>query len=275
MRVSGLVQTRVFQEDDYFFGYDFRYLNFESIQIYKCWYDLKWILNNRRSIMTNEITLVTPDNPDFATLASFPNLHKHGFVRGVSELDQWYLLVNESWKSAGLPMNETVRDYLVAMLNRFIGRTQLFEQLSAFGYFEHLFNLQRLDPSLVQDVADMSLQYVAYFPEQSNHRHQPRSIEHSSQIGVELYNQLAREATGKDDWYSLAYRAMAVSFGQAVIVLRSVCPRFMHKRQIYRASLDEAVEILTDQAATQIVKTTDQMGQMFIETEGVSSKTRQ
>ena len=65
----------------------------------------------------------------------FKYLQQKGFVRGVTELDQWFILVCDAWKESRMPMNETMRDYLVVMLNRFTKRVDLIEQPLEFLLF--------------------------------------------------------------------------------------------------------------------------------------------
>jgi len=193
--------------------------------------------------------------------------HEHlttiGFVRGMSEQDQWFLLVVEAWKNSKLPMNEYVRDYLATMLNRFMRRADLFHQLSFFDYCQHLLGIQRVDAPCVQDAADMSLQYVAFFPERGTYRHEPRSIEYSAEIGVGLYRELARQSEGKDDWFSNAYRTMADSFGQAVIVLRSACPRFAVQKSARDALKERGLQFMSDHEATDVVRHVRRFGLMY------------
>lgn len=177
--------------------------------------------------MNTKITVVTAStDTDVREETKFVTLNDSGFVRGATAQDQWHMLVNEAWKVSRLPENVMVKEYLGFMLWRFMKESDLFKKLQAFDIFSFLLHGRTLEGTLLQDIADMSLQYVSYFPERSKHRHEPRSLERSAEIGVELYERLARDAAGKDDWFSRAYHEMAHSFGTAVLVLRSVCPRF-------------------------------------------------
>jgi len=224
--------------------------------------------------MERTVTLVTAtDERDINRENQYRQLNAQGFVRGDTALDQWHLLVAEAWRTSMIPENELVHDYLVVMLHRFMSRANLFELLSVFDYCLHVLGTRKLDAPCVQEVADMSLQYVAFFPERSAHRHEPRSLEYSSEIGVSLYQQLAKESKGKDDWFSHAYEAMAESFGQAAMVLRSACPRFVHKTIIAREQYAQAHHIPTDFEARSIADTATNFGLMFCEGEsGPSTK---
>ncbi len=162
----------------------------------------------------------------------FECLRSNGFVRAETAMDQWFILVNDAWKESHLPMNEVVRDYLTVMLNRFVGRADLLEQLAEFDHIAYLLGSRKIDSVCSQDVADMSLQYVAFFSERSRYRHEPRSLEYSSEIGVSLYQQLSYDTEGKDDWFSRAYSEMGKAFGQAVMVLRSINPAFQYQHVI-------------------------------------------
>ncbi|MDO8523621.1 MAG: hypothetical protein Q7R74_00150 [bacterium] len=164
--------------------------------------------------------------------ARFETLNGRGFIRGDTPQHQWYLLVTEACEAASITVDEVVRDYLAVMLNRFMGRAEFFEQLAAFDFYQHALGIAKIDSPCVQDVADISLQYVAFFPERSQARHQPRSLEYVANVGTSLYQELARSSVGKDDWFSDAFRSMAKSFGRAVMVLRSTCPRFALQREM-------------------------------------------
>lgn len=170
--------------------------------------------------------VVTALPEDVAGETQYSSLNKLGFVRGVTAQHQWFLLVNDAVTASSLPRNEMVRDYLAFMLFRFMERAELLSQLDAFSYYEYFFGKKKPGETSVQDIADMSLQFVALFPEQSQNRHQPRSLDYVAGLGVDLYRDLSRDSKGRDDWFSHAYRVMADSFGYAVMILRSVCPRF-------------------------------------------------
>ncbi len=177
---------------------------------------------------TSALTIVVAESDyDVNHEKSFHRLNQLGFVRGVTPLDQWYLLVNEGWKNTKMPMNESVRDYLVTMLHRYSGHTNLLQDLSAFNHMAYMFGIFAFEKGAAQDVADKCLQCAAFFPEMSAYRHEMKSQEYIIEIGQSLYGDLSREAEGKDDWFSTAYKAMSESFVQAMLILRSTCPRLM------------------------------------------------
>ena len=93
----------------------------------------------------------------------YKHLRTSGFVQGVTAMDQWFLLVDEAWQRTRLPMNELIRDYLTTMLDRFTNRVDLLDQLALFEFVPYLLGERRIDSVSRQDVADMSLQYVAFF----------------------------------------------------------------------------------------------------------------
>ncbi len=207
--------------------------------------------------MTDKMTILISDDDDVTNEKQFINLNERGFVRGASALDQWYILVNDAWKMTRLPANDLVRDYLVVMLNRFSTRVDLFETLSAFEYCEYVLGVRKIDSPCVQDIADIGLQYVAFFPERSKYRHEPRTLRYSAEVAIGLYNNLARHTAGKDDWYSSAYQSMARSFGQAIMVLRSTCERFIHNERVHEA--------LTDAEAKRVAQLAVRFDQMYCE----------
>lgn len=177
-----------------------------------------------------EILVVPAESKDVEEEARFQNLNGMGFVRAETAGYQWYLLVNEACEKAKLPIDNSVREYLGAMLTRFMTRPELLTQLADFEFYQRLLGIAKTSPLCIQEVADICLQYVAFFPELSKYRHQPRTVEHIANMGTSLYHELARDSVGKDDYFSRAFQLMPKSFGRSVMVLRSVCPRFAHHR---------------------------------------------
>lgn len=182
---------------------------------------------NTRLVIPAEMT-------DVEVETRFGVLNEIGFMRAASAKHQFYLLVTKAYQDLSLPIDETVRGYLVTMLERFIGRAGLLDDLAAFDFYRFVLGSVRVDALCAQDAADISLQYVAFFPERSRYRHEPRSIEFVANMGVSLYRGLARETGSKNDWFSEAYRSMARSFGRSVMLLRAVCPEFALRREISR-----------------------------------------
>lgn len=176
--------------------------------------------------------LVIPRGESIQEETPYETLNRSGFVRAESAQHQWYLLVTEAYRASKIPFDETMRDYLATMLYRFTNRAELFGQFAAFDYYQFLLGIMRVDSALAQDIADISLQYVAFFPERSHNRHEPRSLEHVANMGESMYRKLAKSSRGKDDWFSHAFGTMSTSFARAVMVLRSAIPRFALRRQV-------------------------------------------
>ncbi len=193
----------------------------------------------------------------------YQTLRTIGFVRGVTAEDQWYLLVNEAWNKTRLPQNELVHAYLVTMLHRYMTNVDLLDRLSAFSYAEHLLGKRKVDDLSVQEVADMCLQCAAFFPTRSTARHEMKSYRYVVDVGMSLYRQLARQSVGKDDWYSLAFQAVADSFGQAIMVLRSACPKVVFRATQYSGWKSRSVETPTDLQARKASVTMGNIGQLL------------
>ena len=200
---------------------------------------------------------------DVAIEERFDTLNRRGFVRGNSAEHAWYLLINEACTQANIPVNDLQREYLGTMLNRFMTRAELFEQFKAFSYYEHVLGADTIDPICVQDAADISLQYVAFFPERTACRHEPRSLNGIADIGASLYRELARESKEKDDWFSRAFRVMAESFGSAVIVLRSAYPK-LQSRDASAPALKDAVLFPSDKDLPVLTRAIERFGQMYL-----------
>lgn len=194
----------------------------------------------------------------------YTHLRTSGFVRGVTAMDQWFLLVGEAWQRTRLPMNEVIRDYLTTMLDRFTRRAELLEQLALFEFVPYLLGERAFDSVSRQDVADMSLQYVAFFPGRSRYRHEPRSLEMSASIGVTLYQQLSFDAKGKDDWFSRAYTEMSTAFGQAVLVLRAMNRAFCFQDPGSSTTRNNALLFPTDAQGHDISKAFKQFDGMYL-----------
>ncbi len=226
--------------------------------------------------MNAQITLVmAADQKAVQTEQEFRTLGSLGFVRGVTALDQWFLLVNEAWSKTQLPLNEMVRDYLVVMLHRHMANVNLLEQLSAFSYAEYLFGKRHIDEPCINEVADLCLQYAAFFPTRSNARHEMKSYHYVIETGISLYRQLAGQAEGKDDWYSRAFQAVARSFGQAIMILRSACPRVVNKQSSSVSWKNEAVKIATDEQAQKTSGVIHGMEQLLLDEMPMPTQTRQ
>jgi hypothetical protein len=152
----------------------------------------------------------------------FSNLNDLGFVTPDTASEQWISLVNDAWMTTDLPENELVRDYLSFMLERYMTRNDLYQTLAAFNYIQHLLQGDNIDPCCMQEVADISLQYVSFVPGRSRHRNEPRSLKYSYELGSDLFAILANANEDKDDWLSLAYQEMSDNFDIATKVLRSI-----------------------------------------------------
>jgi hypothetical protein len=165
---------------------------------------------------------------DIQEESKFSELNKLGFVRAETAEDQWLLLVTEAWRKSKMPVNDTIAIYLSKMLNSYMTDSGLYHRLAAFNYAMHLLKAEAIEDEFVKDIADISLQYVAFVPGRNNHRHEPRSLEQSSKLGVSFYQHLALITSNKNSFDSKAYKELSKSFGLAVMVLRSVNVPFDH-----------------------------------------------
>lgn len=207
--------------------------------------------------------LVPSDDLALRKELEFERLNALGFVRGSTSQEQFFLLMNSAWEKTGLPMNQTQRDYLAVMINRFVGRHDLFDQLDGFEFCSYLLGLAEVDERMLHDLADISLLSVAFFPDMSKRRHHMRSLTYSAQLGESLYTRLAKDSAKKDDWFSEAWKLMAKSFGQAVMVLRSAFPQygFVHKQMTAPPGSNEPM--LTDVDATRKLRHWTELYQMY------------
>ncbi len=221
--------------------------------------------------MEHDIDLhILPHSPEeVKSDAALLRLNELGFVRGTTAQEQFFLLMNDAWQKTGLPMNQTLRDYLAVMLNRFATRRDLLEQLAGFEFCSYLIGQKAVAPETMHDLADISLQYVSFFPGMSEGRHQMRSLAYSTEIGESLYAELASRAAKKDDWFSEAWRLMAKSFGQAVIVLRSAFPQYTFPRNATSHSSGQVAQ--TDMQTTKQLDQWKMFDQMFFRQPGTTS----
>lgn len=221
--------------------------------------------------MTTMTIVIAEDDYDVARENSFHKLNTLGFVRGATSLDQCYLLVNEGWEKTRFPQNEVVRDYLVTMLHRYLTHTELFAQLSAFNYMEYLFGKRSIDAPCVNDVADMCLQCAAFFPDMSARRHEMKSHQYIIDVGISLYGQLARMTEKKNDWFSRSFTLMAEYFVQAMLILRSTCPRLVQAEGKLAESAKGGIPLLTDAKAHEMNRTVHELEQLFFESHALTA----
>ena len=128
-----------------------------------------------------------------------------------------------------------------------------------------------VDPETMHDLADISLQYVAFFPGMSEARHQMRSLQYSTEIGESLYMRLAKESAKKDDWFSEAWQLMSKSFGLAVIVLRSAFPHYSFVKNAGPSGSSGQVA-MTDWQATKALDQWKMFDQMFFRQTGTTTQ---
>lgn len=160
----------------------------------------------------DENLLVIPLRGNTAGETPFTKLNTSGFIRAENAQHEWFLAITEAYRASHLPFDEKVRDYLATMMWRFGDRRELLEQLEAFNYYQYIIGSVPVASELAQDIADMCLQYVAFFPELSSRRHEMRSLEYVANLGESLYHALARNARSKDDWVSIAYQSICVVY---------------------------------------------------------------
>ncbi len=204
------------------------------------------------------------DFRDVSAEEQFHQLNSLGFVRGDTSMDQWHLLVSETCKHLHIPISDHIRDYITCMLDRFTSRTNLLDELAAFEFIPFLIGKKRVDTACIQDIADMSLQYVALFPERSKYRHQMRSVHYVASMGEMFYRTLAKKAGNKEGWFNDAYREMANSFGSAVLLLRGLRP---HTCEV-RISIAEAeLSLIHDNEATLMARNAVELSNMYLQSE--------
>lgn len=204
------------------------------------------------------------DFRDVAAEEQFQELNSLGFVRGATPMDQWHLLVSEKCSHIQIPISDHIRDYVTCMLVRFTSRTNLLDELAGFEFVPFLIGAKRVDADCIQDIADISLQYVALFPEQSKYRHQMRSVHYVAEMGEMLYRTLALKADGKKSWFSDAYRELAKSFGSAVMLLRGLRPPST-REQVER--LEAEFALIHDDDATMMGRNAMHLSELYLKTE--------
>ncbi len=181
---------------------------------------------------------------------SVPTLNQIGFVRGKTDRAQYFQLVTDAYRASKLPFNETIRDYLWLVVYRFSKRADMLDKLDAADYLRYVIGIVTIDKQLMQDVADICLQYIAFFPERTRERREPRSFEYVANTGAALYQRLARESYGKDDVSSKMFQAMESSFMHAALVLRSTIRDFTRRREVgYEAGRHQAMNFLRQSEA--------------------------
>lgn len=134
----------------------------------------------------------------------------------VVESGQWKRVVCEAWQRSAVPEHLGVQQYLVEMFERSVIATDMFQKLAEFNYYTYALHDECNDLSCIQEVADASLQYVAFFPGRSAYRHEPRSLRYTADIGKSLYRDLGEETRQR------IFLEMAHHFATVVMILRSI-----------------------------------------------------
>lgn len=206
------------------------------------------------NIFNTETKLICTDI-DVRKDCSYSKLNNIGFIR-TNELHQWYLLVKEGWKKSGLPENEIMSAYLVNMLRRFSVRPEIFGQLKAFNYAEYLFGNRKVDYLSFQDVADMCLQFLTFFPDYVKYRHEMKSSNYVYDLSKTFYQELAKDIDIKDNFMTKAYKIMAESLGIAIIVLRNVCHEIVIiKNSKNKKNTSSGIPMPSDKDVADIIRT--------------------
>ena len=195
-----------------------------------------------------------------------PTLNQRGFVRAESAMGQWLLLMNEAWKKSKLPMNETVRDYLALMLDRFIVKTDIFDILIGFNYYMMVFGGAGVTRNeSLRELADIALLHASIFAERTNYRHYARSHRETIELGVAMYRRLHLLNEKGDDWWARAYKEMSENFFSATMVLRHIGPMPFVDPEKIRKECENAKRLPTEEEAAQMKKAARAFQEKYID----------
>lgn len=119
---------------------------------------------------------------------------------------QWYALVNEAQFGCQLDLDEDLESYLVFMLMRFSGKTELSQSVVAIEFLESLHKTGSMRTNCLQEVGDKCLLISGFFPEQIRKRRLKESYyidlgqnayyalaNHSKLMAADLFKSLSHE----------------------------------------------------------------------------------
>lgn len=100
----------------------------------------------------------------------------------------WHALVCEGEKLAARTLREDVQSYLVFLLQRFLGKTEIAAQVLALDYLKGLRTAGQRQFEKLRDVGDVCLLHAGLFPQRARRRRV--SVNYYVDLGIGAYYQL-------------------------------------------------------------------------------------
>lgn len=111
-----------------------------------------------------------------------------------TELAQWHALINEAEQACATRLDEELQSYLVFLLMRYIGATQLPDSVLALDYLNSLESSGQLRAEQLRAVGDKCLLYSGLFPGRAERRRV--RISYYVELGISAYGVLATTLAG-------------------------------------------------------------------------------
>ncbi|OQW92690.1 MAG: hypothetical protein BWK79_14150 [Beggiatoa sp. IS2] len=111
-----------------------------------------------------------------------------------TELAQWHALINEAEQACATHLGEELQSYLVFLLMRYIGATQLPDSVLALEYLNSLEASGQLRAEQLREVGDKCLLYSGLFPGQAERRRV--RVSYYVELGISAYTVLATTLAG-------------------------------------------------------------------------------
>ena len=101
---------------------------------------------------------------------------------------QWHALVREAEQRAACSLGEEIESYLVILLQRFLGRSEIASVILARDYLKGLTADGKRQYDKLRDVGDICLLHAGFFPRRARRRRV--SVSYYIDLGISAYAQL-------------------------------------------------------------------------------------
>ena len=172
------------------------------------------------ALKSDEFKGLISTESDVKNEEKFPHLNNSGFTRANGSRGQWFTMVQNTWNETKLPMNDSVRGYLVMMLERFTNQVDIFDTIVGFVDQINMTPVLNVRTDSLRHIADTSLLYVAHFPGRLADHNYPGSVNKSIEIGTGIFHELSNREQSKT-WRKW-YEQVAQHYSLAVIVLKEM-----------------------------------------------------
>lgn len=141
----------------------------------------------------------------------------HDFDLQPTSTAHWYKLVCDAEHRAHRHLGEEVQSYLVFLLQRFLGKSEIAGQVLALDYLKSFYSTGRQQIDRLRDVGDSCLLHAGFFPMRARRRLVNTS--YYVDLGIGAYYQLHHNTSHQQ---GQLYERLYESFVPAMDVLQSM-----------------------------------------------------